>query len=502
MVLKYVKKQTIQSWYPTIDLEGHIFIYGKLGSGKSVAGRTVVEAFHDNRFYKAWDLFGGERHEGIYWVFPSQDKAYWNKMKSVGNFDEDAPKQYKVNLLYPCFMSMLPKKLPYKKGYVTSKVFTIPLKDVTIEDIKCVLGTTSDTSGYVWNEIINKITKKDTSAVLDDLVKKFGGANTLLNKNFIIPIAREKFLMNEYCSTNIDLKAEADDREAITVLCLEFVPQKFHLFVMDYIIRRLTLMAKDGKIKKKNLGFIREGATFFRADDDVVTDEKIRIFRSKLSSYMRYSRSGFNFVVDTQSPNETKGILSGADDMTILFKITSPADKEIATELYRKEKRMRPDQIADLSFLDKGEAYICATNMRSVQKVKFVLPRSCYWRKEYPNFYKYHWESMGGDWKGTEFIKEEIDTLFETNKNKYQAEANEKKDRKNKIREEGTAESSPFPFGENFEKIKGATGTAEVQPSVEIKVVEEPEIYSSKDFTGSYDEPPIPKKKQEEELYA
>lgn len=499
MVLKYIKKSTVQGWYPTIDLEGHIFIYGKLGSGKSVTGKIIVEAYHDNRFYKAWDLFGGERHEGIYWVFPSQDKSYWDKIKAIGNFDEEAPKQYKVNLLYPYFASLLPKKLPFKQGVVTSKVFTIPLKDVNIDDIKCVLGTTSDTSSYVWNEITNKVTKNDTSAVLGDLTKKFGGANTLLNKNFIIPIMREKFLMGENCSTNLDLKAEADDREAITVLCLDFVPEKFHLFVMDYIIKRLTTMAKDGKIKKKNLGLIREGATFFRADDDAVTDEKIRIFRAKLSSYMRYSRSGFNFVVDCQSPNETKGILSGADDMTILFKLTSPSDKEMATELYRKEKRMRPDQIADLSFLEKGEAYICSTNMRMVQKVKFILPRSAYWRKEYPNFYKYHWEKMGGDWKPTSVVKEEIDELYERNKNKYEKEANEKSDKKNKIREEkSTPEISPYPFGENFEKIKGAKGTVEVteeepeietvKPSVQF-AVEEPEekFQSITDFEGSYE---------------
>jgi len=484
MVLRYVKKSTIQSWYPTIDLEGHIFIYGKLGSGKSVTGRNIVEAYHDNRGYKAWDLYGGERHEGIYWVFPSQDKTYWERMRAVGNFDEEAPKQYKINLLYPYFASLLPKKLPFKAGYVTSKVFTIPLKEVTIEDIKCVLGTTSDTSGYVWNEIANKVNKKDTCAVLEDLTKKFGGTNTLLNKNFIIPIMREKFLMNDGCSTNLDLKAEADDREAITVLCLDFVPEKFHLFVMDYIIKRLTTMAKDGKIRKKNLGFIREGATFFRADDETVTDEKIKIFRAKLSSYMRYSRSGFNFIVDCQSPNETKGILSGADDMTILFKITSPADKEMATELYRKEKRMRPDQISDLSFLEKGEAYICSTNLRSVQKVKFVLPRSCYWKKEYPNFYKYHWDKMGGDWKSTATIKEEIDTLFDTNKDKYEAEANAKKKNRGKIKEPEAPIAKPnpdFPFGENFEQVKGANPTVIVENEKPIK------YQSILDFNGSYD---------------
>lgn len=145
-------------------------------------------------------------------------------------------------------------------------------------------------------------------------------------------------------------------------------------------------------------------------------------------------------------------------------------DKEIRKIKCMKKKYKMFDISVEKNhnfFLSNGvlshNSYICSTNMRMVQKVKFVLPRSCYWRKEYPNFYTSHWEKMGGDWKTTATIKEEINELYDKNKDKYEKEANEKSNKKNKIREEkSTPEISPYPFGENFEKIKGATGTVEV----------------------------------------
>lgn len=312
MVLRYVKSATIKTYYPSHELEGTIFSFGRIGAGKSVSTKSVIEAYHDNLGYKIWDMYGGERNEGIYWVFPSQDKEYWDKMRLVGNFDEQGPKQYKCNLLYPYFGSTLPKKLPFKEGCITSKVFTFPLKNITVDDIKDVLGTISDTSGYVWNEIVNKVNKKDTCAVLDDLAKMFGGTNTLLYKNFITPLKREKFLMNEDCSTNIDLKAEADDKEAISILCLDFVPEKFHLFVMNYILRNLNEMVDTNKIKKKNIVFVREAASFFRVNDDIVMDENLRIFRVKLSHYIRMGRRGMHFCI-----SEDTKIISNKKDKTI-----------------------------------------------------------------------------------------------------------------------------------------------------------------------------------------
>lgn len=407
-------------------------------SGKSVGLKTVIEGYHDNLGYKVFDFYGGERHEGIYWVFPSQEKKYWDKFRRIGNFDEEGPKQYKCNLLYPYFGSTLPKKLPFKEGVITSKVFTIPLKDIQIEDLKTVLGTISDTSGYVWNEIVNKATKKDTCAILDDLCKMFGGLNTLLYKNFITPLKREKFIMNEGCSTNLDLKAEADDKEVITILCLDFVPEKFHLFIIAYLLKKMKELMELNKIKKKNIIFMREVSKFFRTLDDSVTDQNLLIFRGILSNFLRYGRRGMQFAMDVQAFNEVRGILSGGEDFCLMFKNQSFRDREELTEPYRREKRMRPDQINNMAFLEVGECYIVETGMRNVIKTKMVLPRSDFWKKEYPNFHKSLWERRGGDWKTTNQVKEEIDELYEQNKNKYEEEIEKKKD-KRKIKEPSEA---------------------------------------------------------------
>ncbi len=427
MVYKYRKSTTIKVYYPSMILDGHIFGLGRIGGGKSVSIMSVIGGYHDNLNYKIWDWYGGERHEGKYWTIPSLDKEYWQKIKEIGNFDEEGSKQYKVNLLYPYFESNLPDKLPYKEGFVTSKVFTIPLKDIIVEDLKNVLGTISDTSGYVWNEIVNKATKKDTCAVLEDLSKKFGGSSTLLYKNFIVPLMREKFIMNNEVSTNLDLKAEADDREAISVLCLDFVPEKFHLFIIDYTLRIMSEMIDENKIKKKNIVFIREAATFFRVTDEATQDENLRIFRAKLSHYIRYGRRGQYFALDAQSYAEVKGLVQGAEDYLIMFKTTSFKDKEEMCEIFRREKRMRPDQINDLSFLNKGECFIAESGGRNVQKVRIILPRSAYWKKDYPNFYKSFWEKFGGSWKNINSIKDEINTIYDANKDKYKSEAKEKK---------------------------------------------------------------------------
>jgi hypothetical protein len=399
-------------------LEGTIFCYGKLGSGKSVALKSVVESYH-NLGYKIFDVYGGERHEGVYWCLPSQDIEYWNKMESLfGPFDESAPKQYNVNLLYPYFESKLPKKLPKKVPFVKSQLFTIPLKDIEITDIKLVIGSVSEQGNYFWEEIKQMIKKEDNCGSLDFYAKKVKSINSILYKNFILPMSREKFLGSQNADTNINIIEEFRDKKTITVLCLEFVPDRFKLFVINYILRKIKELIDLNKIGKKNIQLFREVSNFLKSPNET-TDQRKVIFRDLLSDCIRMGRRGAYFCCDTQSASELKGVVAGQEDYILVFRMTSYRDKMEIFEEPKRERRITNLQIGDLAFLNPGQCY-CLESGHVARKVQIVLPRSAYWKKEYGNFYKNMWEKHGGEWQFTEETKEYINKKFNEKIEEYQ----------------------------------------------------------------------------------
>lgn len=415
MIKSYRKRTTPVDLYEIKGhLDGPLFSYGRVGSGKSVSMLSIIQGFHDNYNYKILDLFGGERNEGVFWTLPSEDESYWAKMGVIGRFDEAGPKQYKVNLLYPYFGTKLPKKLPKKLPFVTSKVFTIPLLSLIPEDVSLVIGSTSETSKFELTELLHDCKKKTNSNNIAEIInhtKYKMLRSTLFYKNFLLPLTRNKFLMDKYCDYNLDLISEMRDRETITVLCLEYVPEQFHLFVLNYILRNVMDLVDLNKIGKKNIGFMREAATFFRATDDSVLEDKFKIFRTLLAHYIRMGRRGFFFGLDCQSSSETKGIVEGSSDYILMFKTTSWRDKQELCDELKREKRMRQDQVADLGFLEPGQAYIAEVS-RNVKKVQIVLPRTMYWKREYGNFYRTLWDRFGGDWSHTEEITDYIENRF------------------------------------------------------------------------------------------
>jgi len=414
-MLKKFKQQNDLEFYQFHNyLEGPIFFYGKVGSGKSVSMLTISQLYYSYG-YKIWDLDGGPRNENIYYTLPSIDKIYWAKFNKIGIFDEEGPKQYKINILYPYFKSKFPKdkKLLLKKinGEIVVKSipFTIPLKTVTKDDIAMVVGALSETSKYAWNELQFKATKKDNAGSLIQLSKSIKGiSNTPIYKNFIIPMYREEFISSNYQDYNLDIIAEAKDTRTITILSLEFVPKEFHLFVLNWISRNINEYLDKNKIPKKNIIMIREAARYFRAGDDAIIEDRFKLFRSYISDYIRMGRRGAYYLLDCQSPAETKGITQGSDDFTLMFRITSPRDKRELTDELIREKRMRINQVADLAFLEKGQCYVCESGNRTVRKVQIRLPRTMYWRKEYGNFYKNVWERFGGEWKNEEEFEDYI----------------------------------------------------------------------------------------------
>jgi len=465
MFKKYRRGINVRLYETTADLDGHMFAYGRIGAAKTCTLLSLSQGFLDVRNYKVFDLFGGERNEGKYWTLPNEDIDFWKKCNMIGNLDEEGPKQYNVNLLYPYFESKLPDKLPKKlikqnKGdklpekelCVNSKVFTIPLKNITIEDIKLVLSNVPDTARYMLGEIVAAAKKTDNAGALSYLSNKFKATNTSLYKNFLLPMYREKLLADKYCEYNLDIISEIKNKEVVTVLCLDFVPNNFKLFVINYILRQIKQFIDTcSKTYKKNILIFREASAIFKSVDDSIIDDTVKAFKNLMTNYIRYGRRGMYFFLDTQSSSETKGMVQGSEDFLIMCKITSWRDKEEICSELRREKRMTSDQIADLANLKKGEAYIVETG-KVAHKYKLAFPRTMYWKKEYPDFYKVLWERYGGHWIYTNEVKDYINERFVECNNKYKEKKSIKVVEKSIIKEKEAVKEKKEP-SDNMEVL-------------------------------------------------
>ncbi len=437
---KNIIKEAIVGTPPT--LVGAIFNYGRIGSGKTTAMLSLAQKYHDVLNYKIIDLHGGERNEQFYWALASKDFTYWQKVKKFLRLSNEGPKQYKVNLLYPCFKGMR-TKLPQNTPFVNSKVFTIPFKDVTIDDIALVVGTSAATNEYFWREGIEMCKDKNGPAYLDRAFHSLKGTHTAIYKNFVKPLTEARLLSSKRDDYNIDLIDEIKDRETITVVCLDCIPKEFKLFILGWFLRQLSLQLDLGKIHNKNIVMIREAAEFFRATDTSILPDKYKIFRVQLSNHIRYGRKGIHCFLDCQSPAETRGLVDGSQDLTIFGKLTSEADKASGLDQLKRDGLITSKQMADMSVLNPGEYYIAESGKR-VKKRYFFLPRSMYWKKEYGNFYDNVWRNLVNKWTDVttdienidEKYKQERHIIVQEIKEKETAEKKKKQEKERKRQEE------------------------------------------------------------------
>jgi len=305
------------------ELKGSVFIYGRIGSGKTTAMLSLAQRYRDILNYKIVDLFGGHRNENLYWCLPSRDVNYWDKIKKMisSRKDQEGSKQYNVNLLYPLFTKQLPKKLPANPPYVKSKLFTIPFRDISFDEIKLVINNVTEPMKYYWNEILDRSNKKTLIVEVEELIYKLKAEKTNLYRSFIKPLVGEGFLQSEKCSYNIDILGEMKDKNTVTVLCLDFISPTYHLFIMNYFLRKVKEYLDKGRLSTKNIFLFREVSDFFKTSDDSIMEDKFKYFRRLLSMYIRYSRRGMHFFLETQSPWEVRGLVEGCLLETTKIKI-------------------------------------------------------------------------------------------------------------------------------------------------------------------------------------
>jgi len=456
-------------------LIGGIFLFGRIGSGKSTGMISLSQKYHDHpdRKYKIMHLWGGDRNEQMYWLLPSRDFKYWDKVKKTLRLEQEGPKQYKVNVLYP-MTSDLRHKLPQKQPYINSKVFTIPITSIETDDISLVIGDIAPTNEHLWREAKDMMRKNDNGAHLLKYFKKLSGENTMLYKGFVSPLVKHKLLQGEYSNYNLDLISEMKDKESITVLALDFIEKDFRLFVMGWILRQISVLLDNGKIPSKNILIIQEAAEFFRATDDSISPARYKIFRRQLAHYIRMGRRGMHMFMDAQSPSEVRGMVDGSQDLTIFGKLTGEADKEAGTKQLHKDNLMSKRQIQDLSVLNPGEYYISETG-KKVKKRYFFLPRTMYWQKGYGNFYDHVWKSYVDQWKDVRPIIDEIIEDYEKKKKEIERDEELKKEaaRVAKEKEREKAMQEKLAELEEKELIKQKVKALRRRASKDVDEIEE-----------------------------
>ena len=407
------------------QLQNAVFLFGKVGAAKTTTSTSYCQNYKNILGYKWIYLWGGERDEHLYVSIPSQDLNYWDKVKKIHSLEGEGPYQNKVHYLYPYWEKTLPKKLPSDPPNVIHKIFTIPIQSVSVSNISHAIGTVSGDNEFIWTTSLDKIKNNEGPNRLLKIASDLGKSNQTIVKRFVSPVCKNKLLQSSNCEYNLDLLSELKDRDSVLVLCLEFIPEEFKIFVMEWFLSEIKKVLDSHRGMTKNLLMMNEVSEFFKATDDSIMPERYKIFRKSLSQYVRMGRRGMHFFFNAQSPHEARGIVSGQDDYTILCKMTSQPDIEASTDHLRKVKLIRSEQIEKLYRFGPGQFLFCESGKPAISQYYFK-PRTFFWEPGMGDFYKYTWPKYNNNWKITEPIKEEIKKIYLEEKKLIEIEEKQK----------------------------------------------------------------------------
>lgn len=389
----------VRHWSINPVLNGHIFVFGRIGSGKTCKLLTIVQAYHALG-YKVWDEFGGKRGEGPFWALPNDDHSLWEQLeKETNEFSDQGPKQYKVKLLYIMWVDKLPKELPQHLPHVTSCVIPVPVSDVEEEDVTLAIGPLGPKAKAVW-QAVKKLPKTASGPDIEFLMdtkfpKRKGDALYTL---FLKPAIDARMFSSATSDLVLDMVAEAEDRETVTVLCLDFVPERFKLFVMGYLMRKLFTLAIEDRIHKRNIAMFREASYFMKVQDaNKSKEDTTSIFRNQIVDIARYGRSGVFLAMDTQDSSEVKGMIEGSEDLLGICEMPSPTSREVTCAPLKRDRRMNEAQIRYIATMPVHQICLVERLKRAVILKRVQPPRSKYFKSQYGNFYSL-WRKEVNSW--------------------------------------------------------------------------------------------------------
>lgn len=358
-------------------------------SGKTCKLLTIAQSLYEHG-YKIIDIDGGKRNEGAYWTLPNDDLALWEQLESeTYQFEEPGPKKYKVNLLYPMFSEKLPEQLPEDTPRVKCKVFTIPFKDIEEKHVNLVLGSMSNKSKMLWQKVQDNTSDKSNSYEIDNLIDlKFPKLkDQAIYQLFFKELLKNNFISNSTSKLNINWIEEMKEKDVITVLCLDYVPERYHRFIRGWILTTLLDLAMKDKIGKKNLAFMREVSSFLKVvDANPVVEEVNKVYRNIFTDVARYARSGLFLAADTQDPSEVGGAVEGSEDILAICEMPSQKSREYTCRPLIRDRRMNEAQMRYIAVMPIHQVCLVLRGMKAKILNRIQPPRCKYFKPQYGNF--------------------------------------------------------------------------------------------------------------------
>ena len=464
--------ERIKLWKPPYPLRRHVYSYGIIGGGKTCKSLAICQNYYE-KGYKVFDIYGGKRGEGLFWCLPNDDEGLWNQLqRETYELSESGPKQYEVNILYPMFKSKLPKKLPFdKERGIKSIVFTIPFKEIRQEDLQFVLGSsaTTGTATFLWESIISMTNRNDSGPDIEYIIdhelsnnsskdRTNTTKNTSLYRLFLKPLIDERLLSHGTCDFNLDLVSESRQRKVITVLSLDYVPDRFKIFVMGFFLRKINDLLLGDKISKKNIAFFREVSEFMRLPTSGSSNlDPSQCFKILLNDLIRYGRNGLHFMMDTQSPAEVKNLVDGQEDFLCINQMTSQNDREMLCSKLISDGKMTRSQERALSMLKRHEICIVGNSEPAVILKRIAPPRSAYWKEDKGNFYT-RWQKESGNYSDVSGNIEDIEDIYKIRQERIDLKILEEKAKhKPKQKEDKVKEitsNTPEQMEDTFEEVQ------------------------------------------------
>lgn len=409
----------IREW--SVSELGDVFMFGMKGAGKTCKLLAIAQALYDKGMAKkVWDLFGGDRDEGLFWCFPNRDYNLWEQVEDeTYDLEEAGPKQYKVRILFPLFSEKIPKKLPTDNKNVQIKPFTIPIQKITDDHIATFMGKVGKQASTLWQNLQEEVGENGNGADIEYMMNKkhYKLKKSSFYNQFIKPLTQNHFLSNSNSELNLDLIEESKDTDRVTILSLGHIPQKYHMFILSYILRELYWLLINNKIHKKHFALFREASRFMKVvDEDKSKAEPTNAFRNFITDFVRYGRIGLSFGMDTQDSSEVKNLIDGQQSVLGINEMPSVASIETTCKPLKSAKRMTKPQIDYIQWrIKKHQVCLVERGKRAVILKRINPPRTMYWKPEYGSFWSL-WNREVGKWEDSKIFIDKIKSEYQKRK--------------------------------------------------------------------------------------